>query len=170
MTLKEFSILAKAMKAVFTQPTFLPDEYAIQIWYSLLKDIPYEVATNAVHKYIATSRFPPTIADIRELCAGITEPDQENETEAWDIVYKAICNSSYNSETEFEKFPPAIKKAVGSASQLRAWAMDENFNAGVESSNFKKVYRQIQEQEQKEKQMPKSLRMSIEQTTQQLMI
>ena len=157
----EFSLIVKGMKAVYTQPAFIPDKDAFDIWYSMLQDLPYKVAAMSTQQYMAMNKFPPTIADIREGCANMQSEEEDNESKAWDKVYKAICNSTYNSESEFEKLPPIAQKVVGSPNQLRAWAMDESFNAGVESSNFKRLYVQGQEREKKQLQLPESLRAEI---------
>ena len=50
----EFKILVKSMKAVYAQPTFLPDQDAFNVWYALLKDLPYELASMAVQKHMLT--------------------------------------------------------------------------------------------------------------------
>ena len=42
MTIDEFRVLAKGMKAVYPQPNFLPDMDAVNVWYELLKDIDYQ--------------------------------------------------------------------------------------------------------------------------------
>lgn len=153
MTREEFAVIVKGMKAVYAYNTFIPDVDAFNVWYGLLSDLPYEIATRATQAFLMTHSKPPTIADIRELAAEMQTEPQDNDSEAWDKVYRALCNSTYNSEAEFAKLPPLVQKAVGSASQLRQWAIDENFNAGVESSNFKKVYRQVQEREKKRMQI-----------------
>lgn len=153
MTRDEFKILVKGMKAVYTQQTFIPDADAFNVWFSMLEDIEYSVASVSIQVYMMQNRFPPTIADIREMSSNMKMGQQANASEAWDMVYKALCNSTYNSEFEFMKLPPMVQKAVGSASQLRQWAIDENFNAGVESSNFKRVYAQVQEREKKQAQL-----------------
>lgn len=66
MTREEFKTLVKGMKAVYAQPTFIPDQDAFNVWFELLKDIPYQQANVAIQKYMLTEKFPPTIADIRE--------------------------------------------------------------------------------------------------------
>lgn len=71
MTKEEFKILCKIMKAVYPQPTFLPDAYAFKVWYELLEDLDYTVAQAAILKYILTNKFPPTIADIREYAVSV---------------------------------------------------------------------------------------------------
>lgn len=165
MTRDEFKILVKGMKAVYTQQTFIPDADAFNVWFSMLEDIEYSVASVSVQVYMMQNKFPPTIADIRELSTNMKNGQQANASEAWDIVYKALCNSTYNSESEFMKLPPLVQKAVGSAGQLRQWAIDENFNAGVESSNFKRVYAQVCEREKKQSQLPIDLNNKISELT-----
>ena len=61
--------------------------------------------------------------------------------EAWSLVSKAIRNSAYNSVEEFAKLPPIVQNAVGLPDQLRTWALDENYNEQVISSNFMRCYR-----------------------------
>lgn len=43
MTREEWAVLVKAMKAVYTSPSFLPDQYAFDTWYGLLKDLDYKL-------------------------------------------------------------------------------------------------------------------------------
>ena len=72
-------------------------------------------------------------------------PEEMSAQEAWALVYKAICNSAYNSAHEFDKLPELVKKAVGSADNLRNHAIDSDFNLGVAQSNFIKAYNTILE-------------------------
>lgn len=57
MEREEFKILVKAMKAVYAQPTFIPDKDAFDVWYGLLQDLPYEQANLAIQKYMTSERF-----------------------------------------------------------------------------------------------------------------
>ena len=149
MEREEFKILVKAMKAVYANPTFIPDQDAFIVWYELLKDIPYKLAEIAIQKHMLTERFPPTIADIRTKAMEITEIDEISDLTAWSMVYKAICNSGYNSEKEYEKLPPIVQKAVGDSANLREWAlMDEKMISSVRArfiDSFKVVERRMKE-------------------------
>lgn len=64
-----------------------------------------------------------------------------NEMAAWEMVQKAIRNSGYHAEEEFEKLPEIVQKSVVSPSQLKEWALTENLNVEVVSSNFMRTYR-----------------------------
>ena len=44
MTREEFAVLVKAMKAVYSSENFIADKDAFDVWYGLLKDLPYEQA------------------------------------------------------------------------------------------------------------------------------
>lgn len=156
MNQEQFKTLVKGMKAVYPQPTFIPDNDAMLVWYNLLKDLSYEQVSVAIQKHMMQEKFPPTIADIREKASELIkeETDELSETEAWSIVWKAICKSSYNSEEEYSKLPEDLQKVVGSHGQLRAWAIDEEFNLGVESSNFKRDYRNYMQQKREKAKLP----------------
>lgn len=162
MTVREFGIFADAIKTYFPRDNVLPTEKAMQLWYSELKDIPYQLAHTALRKYVSTNKFAPTIADIREQVAELNNQNEEelNETAAWSLVLKAIRRSTYYSEEEFCKLPKIVQRVIGNPSRLREMAMDENFNHGVESSNFIKQFRiEKQREREREKLSPDILRL-----------
>lgn len=165
MTREEFSIIAKALKAVYADPKFLPDGNALDVWYALLQDLEYEKAHIAVQSYMMTAKFPPSIADIIERVAEITRPEEVcmNELEAWSIVQKAICNSAYHADEEFEKLPEVCKKAVGRAANLREWAgLDSDRVNTVEQSHFIRNFRTTVEKMNREAMIPQPMRARIE--------
>lgn len=141
MTVQEFGKLADAIKTYFPRDNILPTNTSMELWYDMLKDLDYRAAYTGLRAHVASSRFAPTIADIREKSLQVNQPRELNETEAWSLVSKAIRNSSYNSVEEFAKLPQLVQKAVGQPSQLRIWAIDENYNEEVVSSLFTRTYR-----------------------------
>lgn len=159
MERNEFSVLVKAMKAVYSDPKFIADKDAFDVWYELLKDIPYAICQTAIHKYMVTNRFPPTIADIRQNATAIVEPETMSEGEAWSLVYKAICNSAYHAKEEFDKLPKECQKAVGNPTILREWAGLEITEVNtVIQSNFMRSYKVEVKRSQEYKQLPQSTR------------
>lgn len=164
MEREEFKILVKSMKAVYAQPTFLPDQDAFNVWYALLKDLPYELASMAVQKHMLTEKFPPTIADLRSKATEMVErPAEEmSELEAWALVRKAIGNSGYHAEEEFAKLPEACQIAVGRAANLREWAlMDSDQVATVEQSHFIRNYRAAAKRMAEDNKLPPNFRERI---------
>ena len=164
MTRGEFKTLVKGMKAVYAQPTFIPDQDAFNVWFGLLQDLPYEQANLAIQKYMTSERFPPTIADIRTKATEIIAPAEESmsELQAWALVQRALRNSGYNSEEEFAKLPEACQRAVGTAANLKEWAlMDSERVETVEQSHFIRNYRTTVQRISEEKKLPESIRLLI---------
>lgn len=165
MTKDEFKILVKGMKSVYSDPKFITDNDAFSVWYSLLSDIPYDIASKAVQKYMSTESFAPTPAGIRTKAAEIMSPEDENmsELEAWQLVYSAIGRSIYNSKEAFEKLPEICQKAVGSADNLKEWAqMDSDTVRSVEQSHFIRNYRACLERKREDDKIPEQTRIWIE--------
>ena len=163
MTREEWAVLVKAMKAVYTSPSFLPDQYAFDTWYGLLKDLDYKLLSFGLKKYMQTEWKEPSIAALRQCAQNIAPQKEElNETEAWEKVCKAIQNSTYNAEAEFDKLPKIIQKAVSSPAQLREWAVSENVDGtwwSVVQSNFQRTYRaEVQREQERRKLSPDLLK------------
>ena len=118
--------------------------FMIDTWFVLLEDMDYKTVSNNLMRYIQsdTSGFAPSIGVLRQ---GATE--YPTELEAWSIVRKAIKNSAYNYNEEFAKLPDAIKRAVGSPSNLHHWSQtDSETLETVEQSHFISVYRSVMAQ------------------------
>ncbi len=164
MTREEFAVLVKAMKAVYSSENFIADKDAFNVWYGLLQDLSYEQANLAVQKYMTSERFPPTIADIRAKATEIIAPVEESmsELQAWALVQKAIRNSAYHAEEEFAKLPEACQRAVGTAVNLKEWAlMDSDQVATIEQSHFVRNYRASVQRMKEEARLPENVRMLI---------
>lgn len=164
MTRDEFKILVKGMKAVYAQQTFLPDKDAFDMWFALLQDLPYKLANVAIQKYMLTEKFPPTPAEIREKAAQMMEaPETEmSELEAWALVRKAIRNSGYHAQEEFDKLPEVCREAVGNAANLEEWAkMDYEKVESVGQSHFIRNFRTAVLRIKEEQRLPEQTRKLI---------
>ncbi len=140
---EDFKVLVKGMKAVYTQTSFIPDKDAFNVWYELLKDIPYEKLSVSIRKHMMSSPYPPTIADIRGVAAQLMHGDGGlSDLGAWGMVRKAIKNSNYHAEEEFASLPETVRIAVGNPANLREWAMMPTETVeSVEQSHFLRAYR-----------------------------
>lgn len=152
MTREQFKVLVKAMKAAYTNPGFIPDQDAFDVWYSMLKDLDYAIASRAVQMHLQMEESPPTVAGIRKQSVKLKadETDDLNETAAWSLVLKSIRRSTYYSEEEFEKLPATVQRAVASPKQLREWATLEDVDGKtltVIQSNFQRAFRVEQQRE-----------------------
>lgn len=157
----QFKILCKGMKAVYTQETFLPDADAFNIWFSLLGDLDYAVLNAAIQKYMLTNRFPPTIADLRELSATIRSGDAPDWGEGWEKVLKAIRFHGYMRETEALQTMDPLTQTCVKRLGWRNLCMSENANQ--DRANFRMIYEQLSERAKKENMLPLSLNNTIKQ-------
>lgn len=164
MERKEFAIIAKTIRSVY--PNMLVDDDSKEVWFTFLKDMDYKEASAALARHICTSKFPPTIADLREQFVNNSNIGEMNGEQAWSIVYKAMENSAYGYKEEFDKLPPLLQKCVGSAENLHELAlMDSDTVNSVEKSHFIRIYGVEQKRQKEFDSMPESVKQLIEQTS-----
>ena len=149
-----------------TYPNFNPPSKtaAVNTWKLALEDYEEGQVHMAFKLYMQTntSGFAPVPGQIIDKIHTMTQLQELNEMEAWSLVYKAICNSTYNSVSEFEKLPPLVQKAVGLPDSLREWAMTENLNLEVVMSNFQRAYKAELKRHEELQKMPQNVRQLIE--------
>ena len=147
---------------VDSYPNYKPNDISetVDVWHMMLSDYDYNVVAMALKAYILsdTSGFAPCIGQLVAKIQTLTKPQELSETEAWSLVKKAIGNSAYDYVDEFHKLPPIVQKCVGSAYQLKCWALDEDFNEQVASSNFARSYRVMVARQEEYMKMPQEIR------------
>ena len=160
MTKDEFRVLAKGLKAVYTQPNFLPDAEAIQIWYELLKDLDYATANVAIQKHMVSSKYPPTIADIREQATEVSYGQAPLWSDGWEQVLRAMrLYGSYRLQEALDSMDDLTRKAV---KRLGFKELCISENIAVDRANFRMVFEQLANREYEIKKLPLSLQNSIE--------
>lgn len=164
MTIKEARKFVAVLMVTYPNYNPIDEELAAETWAGVTEEYTYEQADMALRSYMKsnTSGFAPVPGQIIDKIHAMTQPQELNEMEAWSLVSKAIRNSGYNSVEEFTKLPPLVQKAVGLPSQLRTWALDENYNEEVVSSNFIKCYRNELARQKELQKMPQNVRNFIE--------
>ena len=120
------------------------------VWQELFAQVPYDTVSRALMNYIATDTkgFPPVPGAINEQIGRMMEAEGLSESEAWCLVYKAVCRGIYNSQEEFGKLPEEIRRIVGHPRQLHEWAMlDAHEVNTVIAAGFKRSWRARKELE-----------------------
>lgn len=140
---------------------------AVQLWSAMFADDDYREVSAAVSALIAsrTETFPPVIGEVKQKMYSVTHRDEKTAAEAWAMVRRAIGRSTYYANEEWGKLPGDVK-AVVTPEQLRAWAMDEEFNEPVVMSHFIRSYRDRSERERDYGLMPSATRAVLEQKQQ----
>ncbi len=162
MTREETIQLLMTIQAAF--PNYkVPDKtVTVNIWMNMLENYDSSLVMASLKSYIATDKtgFAPSIGQIIDKAhtlAKLNGNSELTETEAWSLVSKALRNGVYNSESEFNKLPESVQKAVGSHEMLRVWATDENFNESVVSSNFMRSYKSVMNRKTEIEKLPASV-------------
>ena len=155
---KMFAVIASAYPSekAFSEAK----EETVELWADMLSDIPNDVIAAALKAHIASSKFPPTIAEIRKWGLTLTKPERMTEHEAWALVRKAI--SSYESKAKFDALPPLLQEIVGAHSQLRDWALLDVSELPVIASNFMRSYRAKVQYQRERESIPAAVRELIQ--------
>lgn len=132
-------------------------EDTVNLWLDLFRQDDPQLVAAAVKSVIEGDEkgFPPTIGQVKAKMRLLTDSDEMTEAEAWELVSKAIRNGLYGAQEEFDKFPPVIRRIVGSPNTLREWArMDTETVHSVVSSNFQRSFRAISAKEKEIAKLP----------------
>ena len=160
MTRQEFAVFTDALKTYFPREALLPNPQAMELWYRELNDIPYPVAEAALRKWVATNKWSPSIAEIRELTTTIQYGDQLTWGEAWEKALNAVKRyGSYGKEKALDSLDPLTRRCVENIGYLDL-CMSENIM--VERAHFQKIFEVYAKRELTDKRLPASLTQAIE--------
>lgn len=160
MTKKEFATFAAALKTYYPKENLLPNSQAMELWFRQLEDIPYDLAEMALNKWVATNKWSPTIADIREQAASVVNGEKPLWSDGWEEVVRAIKNyGSYGQKEAMESMSEITRTAVRRMGYIDLCRSE---NPVADRANFRMIFEQIAEREQKQNQLPVSLKNLIE--------
>lgn len=134
---------------------------AVTLWAEMFHDDPVDLVAAAVKALIATDErgFPPYIGAVKAQMRKIVQPDEPTEQEAWALVLGALKRGIYESKEAFDALPETVRRVVGSANQLREWAvMDSETVQSVVASNFQRSYRDRVRRDKQTAMMPDDVR------------
>lgn len=165
-TIKIMAVLRAAYPQYYAKQSNEDLQDIVNLWAEMFADDAYPVVAMAVKALIKTrvSTFPPGIGEINEKIQKLTQPDEMSEMEAWALVSRAVRNSAYNSQREFDRLPEVVQRVVGSPAQLHEWSqMDSDTVNSVISSNFQRSYRARAKNEREYIALPASVKEFMEQ-------
>lgn len=159
MDRKQFAMVAAALQTYYPRENLLSTKQALELWFAQLQDIPYEVAEMALNRWVATEKWPPTIADIREQAANIAAGDLEDWGEGWRQVVSAIGVYGYcNPQEALDSMDEITRECVRRLGWMEL-CMSEN--ATADRANFRAMYEALKERKKKERQTPEAIRLMI---------
>lgn len=137
-------------------------------WHMVMSDIDYRDASAGLMWFARSDKkgFPPSpgqIIDCIDKAREAANPGNHlDEGQAWSLVYRALRDSIYHAEEQFERLPPLIRRAIGSPSGLTQMAIQEG-DVSVIRGQFARSYREVIERERREQDMPQPMREMAEQ-------
>lgn len=149
------------------------DEKHIQsmvgVWLEMFAEDDARLVGMAVKQHISLSKWPPSIAEIREIMVDITNPDIIPPDEAWEAVSKLMYAQGEHCHVDlFHVLPRPIAEAVeavgyGQLYALRvAYARGSASKAGLDHVAFIQAYEGKIERQRKKASLPGKLREQIE--------
>jgi len=116
------------------------------LWLRMLSDIPYNVAEKAVIRILATAKYFPTVAEIREAANELTAPKLPTPGEAWAEVLKQMRKVGSYGKPKFSH--QVIEKAVNSI----GWQeLCMSTNTTADRAHFMKIYETLCKRAKEEK-------------------
>lgn len=162
MNKTDFAKAVMAIKAYYPKENILDNNYATELWYKQLADIPYEVFQAVIMKWVAAEKWSPTIADIRRMAAEIMLGEIPDWGTAWQEVIRAMgaCGRNYPQEA-YKMMGELTRDAV---SRLGWTKLCESENPAANRANFRDIYNELAEKARRERQIPEKFRLLIEQS------
>ena len=133
---KQVRGLLRAISGAY--PTFELTDDRVSIYVKLLADLDAEALIAATQQHIATSKFPPTVAELREACASLTRPALPAWADAWGEVLDAIRRVGYLGRPSFSH--PLITQAVHSMGGWKLLCAMEISETATQRAQFRDVY------------------------------
>ena len=140
----------------------------VNVWANTFKDDDARIVSMAVAKHVQTSKWPPSIAEIREIMMTIQCPDLIPPDEAWlavsDVMY---AKGEFGDGSRY--LPPLIRRAVESIGWSNLWQMHRSGSigksAGYDRVAFMDIYKPLYERERQRMQLAPATRQRIDAAT-----
>ena len=159
MTREEFGVFSSALKTYYPKETLLPNKAAMELWYRQLQDIPYQIAESALNKWVATNKWSPSIADIRQISSWIINGEKYSWSDGWEATLKAIQKYGANGyEEAIESLDDITRKTVKRLGYCNLCRSD---NIAADRANFRMIFEQISNMDQETLQLPEELLRTI---------
>ena len=159
MDKKQFGLFASALRTYFPKEQILPNQQAMELWYRELCDIPYQVAETGLRQWVATNKWSPSIAEIREMVATVQNGNIKDWGEAWEQVLTAVRRYGiYNQGQALDSLDPMTRTAA-ERTGFRNICLSENI--ATERANFRMIYESLSTQEKSRQQIALPLQETI---------
>lgn len=153
MTRQDFGKFIGVVRGVYRDDSFLASTEAAEVWYGLLRDLSYDQVKTALMKHAMTSKWTPTIAELREQVVDI-QTDGADWSDGWKEVLTAIRRFGYANEAgAMESMSPMTREVVKRLGWMQICGSETDELMAIRA-NFRMIYEQKQNKAKVEAQLP----------------
>ncbi len=139
----------------------------VNLWAMMFEDVEAGLVALAVKKHIATNKWPPSVAELREILLEVAHPDLIQPDKAWlavsDLLYSA---GEFNHGDLNRQLPPLVARAVEAIGWSNLWEMHRSCyrggKPGMDRVAFIQQYTPMYEREKARSMTPEALTAQIE--------
>lgn len=158
MTKQEFMKIVSAIQNYYPKEHLFPTKESIALWYEELNDLTYEQITTALRRHVATSKWSPTIAELREQCVEIEIPVDDWGV-AWEELQRAIRNWGWSREEEaYASMSDLTRQTVR---RLGYQYLCESQDQMADRANFRNIYEQLKDANKVNQQVKPTMRVEL---------
>lgn len=131
-------------------------EVFTNLWTDFFADDPAELVGLAVRRHISTSKWPPSIAEVRELMVEISRPDLVPPFKAWELAKNCASRGD-----DRQGVPLIVAETVDAIGRHMLRDLSRGENPGMAYNTFLKDYSARLERAKKEAALPEKLRTAL---------
>lgn len=139
----------------------------VSLWASMFQSDDGRIVALALNKHIATSKWPPSVAEIRELMLELMHPDLIEPDRAWlavsDLLY---TTGEHNYGDLYLQLPPLAARAVEAIGYYNLYEMHRSCyrggKPGMDRVAFMDIYKPMYEREKQRAMTPQNLTAQID--------
>ena len=163
MTREEFAKITLTIKSCYQKETNLfQSEQVIRLWYEHLKDLDYVTLQVALSVWIDTSKWSPSIADLREMCIKIQDNTPDDWSESWEKVMHAITVYGRDNKQGAMDYFDVVTRTV--VCRIGWFALCTSEDISIERANFRQIFQTVKKDYIKNQQLHPGIRKVIEAT------
>ena len=156
----QFGEFMAIISSAYPQNNLFGVESVRDVWFSLLKDIDGRILKLAATKWVATQKWPPSIAEIRLACLDIQTGTDDDWSKKWEQVLNLIGKYGYyrpeDAYSEMDELTKEVVKRIGYGNLCKSE------NLGIDRASFRDIYLTLAKRKKEDAQMPEQLRLMID--------
>lgn len=139
----------------------------VNLWASMFAADDGRIVALALNKHIATSKWPPSVAELREIMLEIQRPDLIPPDKAWAAVSDLLHTvGEYNHGDLQHQLPPLVARAVETIGWGNLWEMHRSYcvggKPGMDRVAFVQQYGPMYEREKQRAMTPEGITAQID--------